>query len=93
MTHVTILQPTSSPDHPAQMYLQIGAFGTQDNAERLRGRAAATIELQVRVLEDRASGRRLYKVQIGPIQDVDQADEALDALARVGIDEHVFVNQ
>ncbi len=81
-----------SPGHPARMYLQIGAFGTRENADRLHDRAAPVLELPIRVLEDRSGGRRLYKVQVGPIQDVDHADAALDALARAGISGHVFVN-
>ena len=81
----------SAPD--AHMFLQVGAFGDRDNAERQKVLLTAAIHQPIRVFEDRTGGRVLYKVQVGPISDVDQADQVVSLLDAAGVAEHHFVNQ
>lgn len=91
---VTRRQPaTRMAAAPARqrMYLQIGAFSNRANAERLLGRIGAQIAEQVRIYEEYAVAPRLYKVQVGPIADVDHADRLVAALAQIGISDHHFV--
>lgn len=88
--------PPAAPPRPAppvqRMYLQIGAFSDRGNAERLQGRVAPQLNDSVRVFEDTATGKRLFKVQVGPIEDVDHADRIASALDRIGLVEHHFVS-
>ena len=76
-----------------KMYLQVGAFGDPANAERLRAKADAATDEPIRVVQAKSNGRTLFRVQIGPLADVDRADAAVQALANAGISEHQFINQ
>ncbi len=76
-----------------RMYLQVGAFGERANADRMRRELEPTVGTSVRVFEDRSHAPPLYKVQLGPIRDVDHADQLVSALASAGIARHHFVNQ
>jgi len=76
-----------------RMYLQVGAFGERANADRMRQQLEPTLGAPVRVYEDRSHAPPLYKVQLGPILDVDHADRLVSALASAGIASHHFVNQ
>ncbi len=76
-----------------RMYLQVGAFGERANADRMRRELEPTVGAPVRVFEDRSHAPPLYKVQLGPIRDVDHADQLVSALASAGIARHHFVNQ
>jgi rare lipoprotein A len=64
------------------IYLQLGAFSSADNAETLRGRLARELgnlgeRLVVRV------GGGMYRVQIGPWADRDEAHRIADQLAEL----------
>lgn len=88
---LAVVPPRPAP--PVQrMYLQIGAFSDRGNAERLQGRVAPQLNDNVRVFEDTAMGKRLFKVQVGPIDDVDHADRIASALDRIGLVDHHFVS-
>ena len=76
-----------------RMYLQVGAFGARANADRMRQQLEPTLGTPVRVFEHRSHAPPLYKVQLGPILDVDHADRLVSALASAGIASHHFVNQ
>ncbi len=80
-----------APESP-RMYLQIGAFGELANAERLKSRVSAGLPEQVRIFEDGAAPRPLYKVQVGPIVDVEHADALVATLAGFGINQHHFIS-
>jgi hypothetical protein len=56
-------------------------------------KADAATEEPVRVVQAKSNGRTLFRVQIGPLADVDRADAAVQALAKAGISEYQFVNQ
>lgn len=78
---------------PPRMYLQVGAFGERANADRMRQQLEPALGTPVRVFEDLSHAPPLYKVQLGPIRDVDHADRLVSALASAGIASHHFVNQ
>lgn len=75
------------------MYLQVGAFGERANADRMRQQLEPAVGTGVRVFEDRGHAPPLYKVQLGPIRDVDHADRLVSALLSAGVASHHFVNQ
>lgn len=77
-------------DTASKVYVQVGAFGERDNAERryrmLNGQGIGNAFVH----RDEASDPELYRVRIGPIDDVDQYDAVVAQLQRLGIsDSHI----
>jgi rare lipoprotein A len=64
------------------IYLQLGAFSNADNAETLRGRLARELGSLGERLVVRAGGG-MYRVQIGPWADRDEAHRIADRLAEL----------
>ncbi len=85
-------QPKKTTDAHVGLYLQVGAFGEQTNAERLKTRLDAKFHDEVRIFSEPPGAPRLYKVELGPIKDVAQADQLTARLSSVGINNHHFVN-
>ena len=63
------------------IYVQAGAYSSMDNARRVAEKLKA---LGAKVSTVTKDGRPLYRVRIGPIQDVDQADQALSNVHNLG---------
>jgi rare lipoprotein A len=63
----------------------VGAFADRGNAYRLRERLKSTLGQTVRIDESDQSGYPVYRVQIGPLADVDTADRLHLHLADMGI--------
>ncbi|HVH35216.1 septal ring lytic transglycosylase RlpA family protein [Tahibacter sp. UC22_41] len=70
-----------------RIYLQIGAFGEQANADRAAQRVAAAKLGEVRVVEASVNGRSVRRVRLGPLRDVDEADRLTQALRQLGLGE------
>lgn len=60
-------------NHP-QLYLQVGAFSDYPNATRLQRRIADTIHKHTIIQNGNAHNHPLYRVQIGPLRGVGEAD-------------------
>ena len=60
--------------HPG-IYLQVGAFSDADNAERLAQRLRQANLGEVQVMAADVNGRRVRRVRVGPLADVDRADQ------------------
>jgi rare lipoprotein A len=82
--------PTPDPSSgPPVLYLQVGSFSLWDNAVNLRTRldraAFRPISIQS-VLVQGADGietqTRRYRVRIGPLKDIDEADRLTQQLAQ-----------
>ena len=77
------------------LYLQVGAFGTKDNAEQLRRRLTGLLQDPVQVREasqGAAPGQpRLYKVRVGPVASRSDADDLSRKLASLGITRPLLV--
>jgi len=71
--------PLSASTH---LYVQVGAFSQRDNAERLRERVSAAGTVTISSID--RNGHLLYRVRIGPFDDVGAADAALAKLAGLG---------
>jgi rare lipoprotein A len=69
------------------LYLQVGAFGTRNNAEQLRRRVASLVQkpVQVRAPAAASATPALYKVQVGPVASRADADHLSRQLAALGI--------
>ena len=53
-------------------FLQLGAFGSQDSAMRLKRELEALLRPPVFVSEVEAGGKLLYRVRVGPVADADE---------------------
>ena len=86
--------PASDPPQTsATLYLQIGAFSSQENAERLRHEIQSQEIGTVRIVEADTGAGRLYKVQVGPLAGTPEADQTARALKSLGIRESRTVIQ
>lgn len=66
-----------------KIFVQVGAFGSRENAERQLAALRAGGIGKVFVLKDKANN--LYRVRIGPVKDVAQYDILADELNDLGI--------
>lgn len=94
-TAVSVTVPASSmaPTAPAGagLYLQVGSFADRQNAVRLSERIGKVVTSSIEIREITSQNLRLYRVQIGPLTDVERADSAVAALEQIGITEHYFI--
>jgi rare lipoprotein A len=79
------LRPASVAPAP-RLYLQAGAFSESGNAQRLRERIASLGGAAVRVHEAVVEGQRLFRVRLGPLSDVAQADRLSAQMVATGMD-------
>ena len=70
------------PAEAPQMYVQAGAFSNADNARLLEMQLARVGPTQV--TEVFIDGRLFYRVRLGPFDDLEQADAALERLIELG---------
>ena len=86
-TPVVAAAPPLAQSPPAQgasverMFLQVGAFAQQENAERLVARLRASGFANPTLVTQPDDGRRLHRVWLGPVRDSVEYD-ALDARLR-----------
>jgi rare lipoprotein A len=70
--------------HPG-IYLQVGAFSDADNAERLAQRLRQANVGAVQVMDAEVNGRRVRRVRVGPLADVDRADQVSARIEGMGL--------
>ena len=86
--------PVTQESTEAQnLYLQVGAFSSQENAERLRAEITEQRIAEVRIVEATGTAGTFYKVQVGPLADITEADRVARALKPLGINESRSVVQ
>jgi len=89
-------QPTPQPVQQAavtetntaispSMYLQIGAFASQTNAQGLHNKLHNAAFARTAITTASSNGNTVYRVRIGPLSTVDEADQLTDQLASLGI--------
>lgn len=86
---------TGKAGHPVSLqyglYLQVGAFSSRTNAENLRRKLSGFGPVHIQ-----HAGRKrnpLYRVRIGPLASVEEADRLAERLIRLGFDApHVVIN-
>ena len=77
---------TTVPVKPTQIYVQAGAFTQHDNAMRMESRLAG-MGSPVKITGIRVNGASIFRVRLGPIASVDEADRLLDRVVAGGIPE------
>ncbi|HTC17889.1 MAG TPA: septal ring lytic transglycosylase RlpA family protein [Stellaceae bacterium] len=70
------------PVAATHMYIQAGAFGSADNAARLKQRLDGIGNVQV--TSAKVNGMQIYRVRLGPIDNVDEADSLLNKVINSG---------
>lgn len=94
---------TIDPSHAAQspniaashhdLFIQVGAFQSRPNAERLSQNLSQILNRSVRVQQGGTTQKPLFRVQIGPLASVNQADALTPVLKREGISEmHIVID-
>ena len=74
-----------SGSQKTSLYLQLGAFSQQSNAEQLANRIKKLITQPTQVIEVTVDNKTLYKVQIGPLKDVAMVDNLSNELNAEGL--------
>ena len=74
---------TQGPIVPSNIYVQAGAFGNPDNAQRLSAKLSS-LGMPGEVEETQSAGRILYRVRIGPLDSVATADNVLKRVTSAG---------
>lgn len=83
---------TSSRDSGAGgFFIQVGAFGNLQNAERLQSRLAESGNFPVHINKLYTGGNVIHRVQLGPFYDIDSADSVVEKLSDHGVVDHHIV--
>lgn len=80
---------TEMPVTRTNIYVQAGSFGNQDNAYRLSQKLSESFNASV--FPAMIGGRQFFRVRIGPVMRVEEADELLARLVNSGHPEAVIV--
>lgn len=84
---------TAAPENAThRIFVQVGAFGSRDNAERRRSVLVSGAIKNAFIDTDSGSTPPLYRVRIGPIADVLQYDLLVEELHNIGIDDPYLIN-
>lgn len=78
------LAPLPAPG-TSRLYLQLGSFISRDNAESLRAQLALNDVGEATVLESRVDRQNIYRVRIGPLSSVEEADRLAIRIDGLGI--------
>jgi rare lipoprotein A len=70
------------PVAATQLFVQAGSFGRHDNALRLSARLSSVGNPQIQ--QTSVQGRTVYRVRLGPLASVEEADRMLDAVIGIG---------
>jgi len=77
---------SAPPDDAPKIYVQVGAFGDQANAERRQALLKSHGMESAFVHRDAAGPPALFRVRVGPLAGVDHYDRIVSELSRIGID-------
>ncbi len=88
--HTSDKETAAKEKVPLRMYLQVGAFADRSNAEQLRERVAGILA-NGEINTGYNIENKLYRVRIGPLASVDEADKLVEKLTKSGIDEPSIV--
>ncbi len=80
-----------NPSTVKQVYMQVGAFSAAENAIKLQQQVAELRLTTSRIVTRQVAGATFYKVQIGPITSVTEADGVSKKLQHMGVSQVQFV--
>lgn len=76
---------SATPAHPPSIYLQVGAFSDPVNAERVAAQLRGANFAPVQVSDATIGGRLVHRVRVGPLSDVDSADQVSSKIEQMGL--------
>ena len=76
---------TTTPAHAPSIYLQVGAFSDSANAERVAAQLRVANFAPVQVSDATIGGRLVHRVRVGPLSDVDSADQVSTKIEQMGL--------
>ena len=89
--------PTSAPrpevEESNEIFVQVGAFGDRENAERRLAKLSQSGIGNAFIHEDVSTGPTLYRVRIGPVADVVQYDLVVEELESLGINAPYLITE
>jgi rare lipoprotein A len=74
------------PPGGVKLFLQAGAYALRDNAQRVFSRLQSLGTGLVRMTEAVVAGRSVFRVRLGPLSDVEQADRLTRQILDMGMD-------
>lgn len=81
-----VKQPSRKPpEHAPRIYIQVGAFGDQGNAQRLASRLSKQLQRNIHINAADSPRGRIHRVQIGPLASVEVADQVVASLEKLQI--------
>jgi rare lipoprotein A len=87
LSGVPLPQPSpkvvQEPVHPTNIFIQAGSFLQVANAEHLKDKLSRKVGA-ARVIPVQVGAQKFYRVRVGPIATVDQADQMLDQVIALG---------
>ncbi len=76
-----------------RIYLQVGAFGSRENAENRLAELKGASILSAFIVEDTSVAPALYRVRVGPIRGVEQYDIVVEELEKLSISDPYLINE
>lgn len=70
------------PVQPTGLFVQAGAFGVRENAERMKQQLSGIAPIVIEPVS--SNGKQLYRVKLGPLSSVTEADKVLEKVVRAG---------
>jgi len=86
-------QPTTPKIDENRIFLQVGAFGSAENAQRRLAAIRSANIPTVFIVEDTSVSPMLYRVRIGPIRGIVQYDIIVEELGNIGISDPYLINE
>jgi rare lipoprotein A len=78
-------QPSIVAALPSRIFVQAGAFSVRDNAQKVQSRIAPLGSVEV--MSASVNGTAVYRVRLGPVASVEQADQLLHRVVNSGYPE------
>ena len=85
------LESAGETQNDVGIYVQLGAFRGQQNAQKLKNTFAAHQVGKISVKQEEFEGASIYKVWIGPVDTVEQADKTVEKITKLGHKEYKLV--
>ncbi|MGH8606859.1 MAG: septal ring lytic transglycosylase RlpA family protein [Gammaproteobacteria bacterium] len=90
--HSPVLLANATDAEKAAVFLQVGAFASLTNAERLRHKVTRILKHTVLVHKTLIANRLLYRVHIGPFPNAETADSIWPRLSHLGLRDYRLVS-
>jgi rare lipoprotein A len=91
-TEAVVAKPSPEPVSSAKLFLQVGAFSSQERALSVKSRLETEVTDNVFITPIEASMGMLYRVRVGPINSVAYGDSLASRIGQLGFyDSHIVV--